>query len=128
MNTPAFGSTFMEEGDAAGYVAPGDPSLRHTATGRALAEVSRCAEEFKYLHVPGSPVFVVNIHDFVTAAIAAERPEVKALCIDLPTIKYLTAAPNTPYKWLTDVGKYFVGNIAGIAQRSGKLLTVDMDI
>ena len=117
----------IENSEVVGYVARIHEHLSHSVTGRAVVEISRCARELKQLHARGHPVFVVNVHDFVTAAIAVERSEVRALCVDLATIKFLAASSMNPQTWLATHGKYFVGSIAEMAQRSGKLLTVDMD-
>jgi hypothetical protein len=105
----------------------GDFNLFRYVRERDAAEVQNCCEEFKYLHVPGKPVFVVHVHDFATAAIAAEEPAVQALCVDIPTIRSVLGRQTAGRdEWLATTGHYFITEISLIAQRVGKLLVVDM--
>lgn len=95
--------------------------------GRFDTEVQKNCTTFKYLHHPGSPVFVVHVHDLLTACIAAEQPEVQGLCVDLPTLCHLVGRREARKQdFLTNVTFNLTMQVATIAQRNGKLLSVDM--
>jgi hypothetical protein len=94
---------------------------------RANSAVQVNAEAFKYLHVPGEPVFVVNVHDLLTASIAAHQPECQALCVDLPTLYHLVGwRYANSIEFLAENCYDLITAVSRIAQRNGKLLTVDM--
>ncbi|KAH8905232.1 hypothetical protein BR93DRAFT_970041 [Coniochaeta sp. PMI_546] len=82
---------------------------------------------FKNLHVPGEPVFIVHVHDLLTASIAAHQPECQVLCIDLPTLYQLLGwRYANSIEFLAKDCYQLITTVSRIAQRNGKLLTVDM--
>lgn len=116
------GTEVEEEDD----VPVNDPSLSAVES-RQVSDVHRNSTEFKCLHRPGNPVLVVHVHDLLTASIAAEQPEVEALCVDLPTVRYLVGGREANRdEFLFKDAFDLINYVALIAQRNGKLLTVDM--
>jgi hypothetical protein len=85
------------------------------------------------LLIPGNPAVVINVHDTVTASIAAEHPKCHILCTDFTTM-WTSAVENSRGKRLhkRDFLVYtylpFIWSVSHIAKRNGKLLTVDMDV
>lgn len=94
---------------------------------RDMSAVQANAEAFKNLHVPGKPIFVANVHDLLTASIAANQPECQALCVDLHTLAHLVGWRYArTVEFLAKDCNDLINQVSEIAQRNGKLLTVDI--
>ncbi|KAB5580226.1 hypothetical protein GE09DRAFT_1254762 [Coniochaeta sp. 2T2.1] len=91
---------------------------------------------FRWLHFVADvddPVFVVHVHDLLTASIAAEHAHVQALCVDLTTLGALRflkkrRMATTEQKFLREQVVALIRQISIIAHRNGKLLTVDLGV
>jgi len=106
-----------------------DPrDLDDTATtGRHFGDVQAGCDAFKALHVPGEPVLVINVHDILTACIAAEHPKCQALCVDLWTLAGLVGTRRSQkpdFFWNECLP--LIKEVSQVCQRTGKLLAVDM--
>ncbi|KAB5551071.1 hypothetical protein GE09DRAFT_1287765 [Coniochaeta sp. 2T2.1] len=91
---------------------------------------------FRFLHFVADdddPVFVVHVHDLLTASVAAEHAHVQALCVDLTTLGALRFVKKgrmatTEQRFLREQVVALIRNISIIAHRNGKLLTIDLGV